>query len=155
MAHKSGEILAQVFLFLFPVLIFYLFRKNKTINRRKSVFIFFLLSWLIYVLPMWLRNIIENKSVLFWLGFIPNFGCAMALPLAFLYKKELTCQQAKDKLFKFSLIALFIILLYELIQLLPDFGYFDRNDIMMTILGFFTVNIIFRMKKKYFCKAFE
>ncbi|OCA71849.1 hypothetical protein BBH99_13695 [Chryseobacterium contaminans] len=155
MAHKSGEILAQIFLFLFPIIVFYLFRKNKTINKRKSVFLFFLLSWLIYVLPMWLRNAIENKSVLFWFGFIPNFGCVMALPLAFLYNNELTYQQAKSKLLKLSFISLFIILLYELIQLLPGYGYFDIKDILMTFLGFITVNIIFRMNEKYFCKAFE
>ncbi len=41
------------------------------------------------------------------------------------------------------------------LQLLPGYGYFDIKDILMTFLGFFTVNIIFRMNEKYFCKAFE
>ncbi len=155
MAHKSGEILAQIFLFLFPMIVFYLFRKNKTIIKRKSVFIFFLISWLIYVLPMWLRNNVENQSVLFWFGFIPNFGCAMALPLAFLYKNGLTCQQAKNKLLILSFISLFVILVYELMQLLPGYGYFDIKDIIMTFLGFFTVNTFFRINEKKFNKLFQ
>ena len=151
---EIGQLSGKIFLILFPIVIVILMgKKNK---RKLPVIALFVFGWILYVLPMELRPVFRgNHIVLFWFGIIPNFGCAFALPVIGLNKKAISYIEARHRLIISSLISFGILLVYEISELIKGFGTFDWLDILMSILGIISVNIIFNFLKLSFQPAFD
>jgi glycopeptide antibiotics resistance protein len=61
----------------------------------------------------------------------------------------------KRKLLIYSFYTFGLLLAYELLELIKGLGTFDWLDLMMTILGLVTLNIIFQNFKSTFEPIFE
>ena len=152
--YERGQVFGRLLLFIFPIIVLIVLdAKNK---KRFPIIVLFLVFWLLYLIPMEVRPYFKgNHDVLFWLGFIPNLGCAFALPIIGLKNKSLTYYEARKKLLISSLISLGLILSFEVSGLMRGFGTFDWLDVLMTVLGTVSVNIIFRSFKSKFIPAFK
>lgn len=151
---EVGQLIGKIVLVILPLFIIYLLGvKDK---KRLSIILLFVTGWILYALPMELRPVFKpNHIVLFWLGIIPNFGCAFALPIIGLRNKKMTYEEAKIKLLIYSLYTFGLLLAFELISLIKGFGIFDWLDLVMSICGLTTLNIIFRGYKTKFKRIFE
>ena len=151
---EVGQLIGKIVLVIFPLFIIYLLGvKDK---KRLSIILLFVTGWILYVLPMELRPVFKtNHIVLFWLGIIPNFGCAFALPIIGLRNKKMTYDEARIKLLIYSLYTLGLLLAFELLSLIKGFGTFDWLDLVMSICGLTTLNIIFISYKTKFKRIFE
>jgi hypothetical protein len=153
MLYELGEYTGKIFLTAFPIIVIILLDVKQ--KKRLPIIALFIFGWILYVIPMELRPYFKgNHLVLWWFGIIPNFGCAFALPVIGLKKKSISYDTAKHRLMISSLISFGILLLYEISQLIKGFGTFDWLDITMSILGIFSVNIIFILLKSKFKPSF-
>lgn len=153
-SYELGKFCARIGLFLIPVIAIFILGINK--KKRFPIVGLFLIGWILYVLPMELRPYFKNnQNILFWLGIIPSFGCAFALPVIIgLRDQSLTFYQAKRKLVISSAITFAILLIYELQELIPGMGTFDWLDIGMSLIGILLLNVIFIVFKSKFEKVF-
>jgi glycopeptide antibiotics resistance protein len=152
-AYEQGLKFGGLILIIFPIIVIFVLGVRNI--KRLPIIALFIIGWILYVIPMELRPYFkEDHLVLFWLGIIPNFGCAFALPVIGLNKKSLTISEASHTLLISSFISLAIILAFEVIQLIKGFGTFDWLDILMSILGTIAVNVIFKSFKSKFKPAF-
>ncbi len=152
--YQFGQFTGKIVLILFLILVI----SSLGIRNKKSLplILLFIFGWTLYVLPMELRPFFKgNSTVLFWFGIIPSFGCAFALPIFCLRNKSLNYIESKRKLLIYSFYTFGLLLAYELLELIKGLGTFDWLDLMMTILGLVTLNIIFQNLKSKFEPIFE
>ena len=150
----AAQITAMIFLIIFPLYIIYQF---MVIGKKLfPVILLFIVGWTLYVLPMELRPYFKgNQDVLFWFGIIPNFGCALALPLIIFKNKILNYSEAKRKLLTSSFYTFVLLLTYELLQIINGLGTFDWFDLAMSITALTFLNLIFRSYKTIFKPIFN
>ena len=146
--YEKGQAFGKLILIIFPIVSIILLGVNH--KKRFPIIALFIVGWIMYVIPMELRPYFkEYRIVIFWLGILPNFGCAFALPILGLRKKTITYNEAGHKLLISSFISFGIILAAEILQLMKGFGTFDWLDIIMSILGTITVNVIFNAYQEF------
>lgn len=145
-AHELGQMTSGAILVLFPL--FIIVKLNGALKKSETLIFLFVLGWILYVVPMELRGHYKNNDmVLFWLGIIPNFGCAFALPVVGFIKKGITSNKSKKRLFISSFVTFILLMIYELMALNNNLGTFDWLDILMSILGLISINFVFNLMK--------
>ncbi len=118
---------------------------------KKTLYIAITFGWLFY-LSRYLRLVFEdNESILFWLGFLPNFGLAFALPFVYLGNRINT----KKPVQHFNLACFITFLLMVLNEIIDKFQpkrVFDWLDVAASIVGVFCAFILHHFyfkNKKY------
>jgi hypothetical protein len=58
-----------------------------------------ILGTLIYFTRLIREDLQGHETILYWLGFIPNFGMSFAFPFSFFSKKHILCELRVEKRF--------------------------------------------------------
>jgi hypothetical protein len=146
LVHEIGQMTGKAILVLFPL--FIVVKLNGALKKSETLIFLFAIGWFLYVIPMELRDFFKNNHlVLFWLGIIPSFGCAFALPLFGFIKNGITSDKSRVRLLISSFVTFILLMIYELMALNNNLGTFDWLDILMSILGLISINFIFNLMK--------
>ena len=102
--------------------------------RKRILYLSIVLGFVIYYSRYLRTDFKDNEIVLFWLGFVPNFGLAFALPL--IYVAYRTNRQKVITRFNIVCIVTFLIMvLNEIVDKFQPKRVFDWFDIGASIIG--------------------
>jgi cell division protein FtsW (lipid II flippase) len=104
-------------------------KRNKVL-----LYLSIVVGFIIYYSRYFRDNFKGNETVLYWLGFLPNFGLSFALPLIYLANRV----NAKKPINHFNLVCIFTVLVMvfnEIIDKYQSNRVFDWCDIWASIVG--------------------
>ena len=109
----------------------------------KKLLFCIVLGWALYLSRYARTGFKEQGTVLFWLGFIPNFGLSFALPLIYVSNRIKSNQPIKH--FNLAcLITLLIMIFNELVDKIQPSRVFDWFDIYASFVGVVCAYLFYR-----------
>ncbi len=117
-------------------------------NSRKLLSFFIVLGFLIYFSRGLRSDFEDNQNILYWLGFMPNFGLSFAMPLVYLANRI----NSKNPVSHFnwaSFITLLAMILNEIVDKYQPHRVFDLLDILASFVGVISAYILFHFFLKY------
>jgi hypothetical protein len=108
----------------------------KTMTKsRKIILICIVIGYIIYLTRLFREDFEGHENVLYWLGFIPNFGMSFALPFIFYTNKNWFSKYFKFNFYKGCLLVFNIMILNEIIDKYQPRRVFDWMDIWASLVG--------------------
>jgi hypothetical protein len=104
-------------------------------KARRIVLICIVIGYLIYLTRLFRENFEGRENVLYWLGFIPNFGLSFALSFILYVNKDSFFKQLKFNFYKGCLIVFAIMILNEIVDKYQPRRVFDWMDIWASLVG--------------------
>ena len=117
-------------------------------NARKLLSFFIILGFLIYFSRGLRADFAGNQNILYWLGFMPNFGLSFAMPLVYVANRI----NSKNPVSRFNwacLITLLAMILNEIVDKYQPYRVFDWLDILASLVGVVSAYILFHFFLKH------
>ena len=102
--------------------------------RKRILYLGIVLGFVIYYSRSLRTYFKGNEDILFWLGFLPNFGLAFALPLIYVANRT-NRHKAITHFNTVCIVALLILILNEIVDKYQPKRVFDWFDIWASIIG--------------------
>ncbi len=118
-------------------------------NNKKLLFPFFCIGLFLYLTRL-LRDSITDLDILFFLGFLPNFGAAIAIPfLAIRPNKLYTLKDTNRRVIIGCVCTIILLTANEFIDLYQKNRTFDILDVYVSFLGVSLLFIIYHLFLKH------
>jgi drug/metabolite transporter (DMT)-like permease len=113
-------------------------------KSKKIVLICICLGMAIYMMRYFRDDFKGHDSILYWLGFMPNFGMSFAFPFIFSRPKNIFSVLTEKINFYIGCIILFIIMvLHEIVDKYQPRRVFDWMDIWASLVGVLCAAVVY------------